>query len=551
MTKMFCYQCEQTANGTGCTQMGVCGKNPEVAAMQDLVRALVIGLSQYAHRARSLGKYCERLDFSTYEGLFATITNVNFDVNTLNTLCDRLAMEMSRAATLYTAACAENNLTPESLTCAAEIILPKTLEERLELAKAWSPEHRIEKFGPDIAGLYELIIDGIKGVGAYAYHAAELNVHDDAVAGYIHRALSTLAEGVTDPNVLLQLALDCGEINITVMALLDKANTSHYGHPEPTQVFLTPKRGKCILVSGHDLKILHELLKATDGMDINIYTHGEMLPANAYPELKKFKHLAGHYGTAWQNQRREFEQFPGPILMTTNCIQAPQKTYIDRIFTAGPVSFPGLKHLPEMQFKPLIDSAQACMGFLESVPEKTIMIGFAHNTVASVADVVLEAIKQGKIRHFFLIAGCDGAKPGRNYYTEFAEKVPKDAVILTLACGKFRFNTLDFGAIDGIPRLLDCGQCNDAYSAVQIATMLAGALNCTVNDLPLSFIISWYEQKATAVLLSLLYLGIQGIKLGPSLPAFLTPPLLNILVEKFKIAPIRTADEDLAECLAK
>ncbi len=552
MTAMFCYQCEQTAQGKGCTLGGVCGKTPQTAVMQDLLRALTVGISQYAHRARLLGKTSDEIDRLTYEFLFTTITNVNFDFEKINTMCDLAEKTMTHAAELYAAACAENCVQPEKMMGACELILPKSIDERMEMAFAWSPFHRIETLGADVAGLYELIIDGIKGVSAYAHHAAVLGYHDDEIAAYIHRAFSTLAELPSDTQVLLELALECGHINIRTMALLDQANTSKFGHPEPTQVRVTPKQGKCILVSGHDLKDLAAVLEATEGKGINVYTHGEMLPCNAYPQLKKYAHLVGHYGTAWQNQHQEFAAFPGAILMTTNCIQKPLPSYMDRIFTTGLVEFPDVKHLEYNHFKPLIDSALSQKGFeKDELPEKFIPIGFAHHAVMKVAPTVIEAVKSGAIKHFFLIGGCDGAKVGRNYYTEFAEKVPKNCVILTLACGKFRFNRLNFGNIGGIPRILDCGQCNDAYSAVLIATALAEAFKCQVNELPLSFIISWYEQKATAVLLSLLALGVQGIKLGPSLPAFLTPPVLEILVKTFNISPISTVDEDLKACLEK
>ena len=353
-----------------------------------------------------------------------------------------------------------------------------------------------------------------------------------------------------DVEALTGMALKVGEVNLRVMELLDKANTDTYGHPEPTVVRVTPLAGKAILVSGHDLKDLETLLKQTQGKGVNVYTHGEMLPCLAYPELKKYEHLVGNYGGAWQDQRKEFEAFPGAVLMTTNCIINPQESYKARIFTTGLVDWPGVQHLTDKDFSPVIEAALAAPGFVEDAKEETITIGFARNTVMSVAGKVIDAVKAGQIKHFFLIGGCDGAKPGRNYFTEFAEAVPDDCVILTLACGKYRFNKLDFGDIGGIPRLLDMGQCNDAYSAIQVAVALANAFECDVNDLPLSMILSWFEQKAVCILLTLLHLGIKGIKLGPSLPAFVGPNVLNVLVENFNIAPITTASEDLAETLA-
>jgi hydroxylamine reductase len=406
------------------------------------------------------------------------------------------------------------------------------------------------KFGDDIAGLQELLTYGIKGVSAYADHARLLGKEDDRVYGFFEEALDALTDPSPTVDKLFSLAMKCGEINLVVMELLDAANTGAYGNPVPTGVRVTPVKGKAILVSGHDLKDLAMLLEQTKDSGINIYTHGEMLPAHGYPELKKYKHLVGNYGGAWQDQAKEFDAFPGSILMTTNCIQAPRDNYKNRIFTTGLVAYPGVQHLPNGSFQPLIEAAQAAPGFVSDGPEQTILVGFGHNAVLGVADKVIDAVKAGQIKRFFLIGGCDGAKSGRNYYTKFAESVPKDCVILTLACGKFRFNKLEFGNIGGIPRLLDCGQCNDAYSAIKIAGALAQAFGCGVNDLPLSMILSWYEQKACAILLTLLYLGIKNIRLGPSLPAFVTPAVLNVLVEKFSIKPITTVEEDLKAALS-
>jgi hydroxylamine reductase len=386
-------------------------------------------------------------------------------------------------------------------------------------------------------------------MAAYADHALILGVEDDDVYAFFHEALDFLASDPTDVNALVGMALRVGEVNLKVMGMLDQANTGVYGHPEPTQVRVTPVAGKCICVSGHDLKDLEALLKQTEGKGINIYTHGEMLPCCAYPGLKKYKHLVGNYGGAWQDQQKEFEAFPGAILMTTNCIQKPRESYQNRIFTTGLVRWPGVKNIADGDFTPVIEAALAAPGFTQDEEPKTITIGFGHNTVMSVAGAVIDAVKAGKIRHFFLIGGCDGAKPGRNYYTDFAMAVPDDCLILTLACGKYRFNKLEFGDIGGIPRLLDMGQCNDAYSAIQVAVALAGAFNCGVNELPLSMILSWYEQKAVCILLTLLHLGIQDMRLGPSLPAFVGPNVLNVLVEKFGLKPITTAEEDLKAIL--
>ncbi|HUU91877.1 MAG TPA: hydroxylamine reductase, partial [Phycisphaerae bacterium] len=410
------------------------------------------------------------------------------------------------------------------------------------------------ELGDDIVGLQELITYGLKGAAAYADHARILGVADDEVFAAFNEILDALAENPDDVSELTAMALKVGELNLKVMALLDKANTGAYGHPEPTQVRVTPVAGKCILVSGHDLKDLKMLLEQTEGSGLNVYTHGEMLPCLAYPGLKKHKHLVGHYGGAWQEQREEFDAFPGPILMTTNCIQKPRDGYIGRIFTTGLAAWPGVAHIPagpngSKDFTPVIEAALAADGFAEDAEEKTITIGFARNAVMSVAESIVEAVKAGKIRRFFLIGGCDGAKPGRNYYTELARQVPRDCAILTLACGKFRFNKLDFGDIGGIPRLLDIGQCNDAHSAIQIAVALADAFECGVNDLPLSIVLSWYEQKAVAILLSLLHLGIENIRIGPSLPAFVPPNVLQTLVDNFNIMPITTPEDDLKAML--
>ena len=542
---MFCYQCEQTAKGTGCTVQGVCGKEPDVAALIDLMIYSLKGLSMYAHRLRQMGINDRETDIHTIEGLFTTITNVNFDKTRYEKLLKKSAQLKEKAKKLYEGACKKNEKPVEKLGGAAEWTPAENLEGLIRQGVEVTIEKRINSLGPDLAGLQELLTYGIKGMAAYADHAYILGQFDENVFGFFHEALNLLTKETPSADELVAASMKCGEMNIKVMELLDKANTGTYGHPVPTKVRVEPVKGKAILISGHDLKDLEELLKQTEGKGINVYTHGEMLPCHGYPGLNKYKHLVGNYGSAWQNQREEFDKFPGSILMTTNCIQKPRDTYINRIFTCGLVAWPNVKHISDRNFKPVIDAALEAEGFKEDGPDKFIMVGFGHNTVMGVADKVINAVKNGDIKHFFLIGGCDGAKPGRNYYTKFAEAVPKDSVILTLACGKYRFNKLDFGDIGGIPRLLDIGQCNDSYSAIQIAIALSKAFNCTVNELPLSLIISWYEQKAVVVLLSLLSLGIKNIRLGPSLPAFVTPDILNVLVEKFNIMPVTTVEEDM------
>ncbi|MHC4915620.1 MAG: hydroxylamine reductase [Planctomycetota bacterium] len=545
---MLCYQCEQTVGGKGCTKQGVCGKVPEVAALQDVLLHAVKGLSQYASRARELGVTDEGVNACSIKALFATVTNVNFDPESLEAMIRCVSGFKERAATLYAEAAAKAGKTVEKLTGPAEFEPADDLAGLAAQGEKLGLKARTAERGEETVALEELVTYGIKGLAAYAVHAMILEQTDDAVFGFVHGALARIAEGASAEE-LVGLAFKAGETNIRAMELLDAGNTETYGHPEPTEVRVSPVKGKAILVSGHDLKDLEELLKQTEGKGINVYTHGEMLPANAYPGLKKYAHLAGNYGSAWQNQREEFDAFPGAILMTTNCIQKPKDGYIGRIFTCGMVDWPGVVHVRNHEFGPVIDAALAAPGFAEDAPEKKIVVGFGRNAVLGVADKVIEAVKGGAIRHFFLVGGCDGAKPGRNYYTEFAQKVPDDCVILTLACGKYRFNKLDFGQIGGIPRLLDIGQCNDAYSAVKIALALADAFGTDVNGLPLSLVLSWYEQKAVAILLSLLHLGVKNIKIGPSLPAFVSPGVLNTLVEKFGIAPITTPEEDLKAIL--
>jgi len=545
---MFCYQCEQAAGGTGCATMGACGKDDETSDLQDLLVYVTKGVSQYAFRAAELGARNEAIDRFVIESLFTTVTNVNFDADRIEGMIREGVSFRDQARNFYEKACTGNGSNPESIHGPAIFEPASDRVELLKQAEAVGIEARNQVVGDDASGLEELILYGLKGTAAYADHALILGRFDDEVNVFFHECLDFLTRENTVEE-LTGMALKVGEVNLRVMELLDEANTGTYGHPEPTTVRTTPVKGKAILVSGHDLKDLELLLKQTEGKGVNIYTHGEMLPCHAYPELKKYDHLVGNYGGAWQDQRKEFDAFPGAVLMTTNCIQKPRDSYQGRIFTTGLVAWPGVSHVSDNDFSPVIDAALAAEGFGSDEEEKTITVGFGHNAVLGVADTVIEAVKNGDIRHFFLVGGCDGAKPGRNYYTEFAEKAPEDTVILTLACGKFRFNHLDLGTIRGLPRLLDVGQCNDAYSAIKIASALADAFETDVNSLPLSLILSWYEQKAVCILLTLLHLGITNIKLGPSLPAFVTPAVLQVLVDTFKIAPITTVDEDLAEIL--
>ncbi len=540
---MFCYQCEQTAKGQGCTKIGVCGKQPDTAALQDLLIFAQKGLAQVALAGREKGVADPGTGRFMAEAMFSTLTNVNFDPERIARLVQETVKKRDELKAKVTQA---GGQIPNSTAVSFEP--GKNLDEMV----AQGEEHGIlaEKDpDPDIHSLKQTLILGIKGISAYADHAAILGQEEDAVYQFIERALASAMRNDLGLEKWIELVLECGRVNVRTMELLDTANTGTYGHPVPTGVPLGAKKGKAVLVSGHDLKDLEILLKQTEGRGINIYTHGEMLPCHGYPELKKYPHFYGHYGTAWQNQLKEFPKFPGAILMTTNCIQKPQEVYKDNIFTTGLVGWPGVTHITDKDFTPVIEKALAMEGFTQDEDKGEVMVGFGRNAVLSVADKVIEAVKAGKIRHFFLVAGCDGAKPGRNYYTEFVEKVPQDCVVLTLACGKFRFFDKNLGNIGGIPRLLDVGQCNDAYSAVKIAMALADAFECGVNDLPLSMILSWYEQKAVAILLSLLALGIRDIRLGPSLPAFLSENVLNYLVENYNIKPISTPDDDLKAIL--
>ncbi|MCC7492161.1 MAG: hydroxylamine reductase [Fimbriimonadaceae bacterium] len=540
MDSMMCFQCEQADQGQGCQVVGVCGKDPLTANLQNALVLATKGLGAYAHRARQAGVVDHTADVAMLEALFTTVTNVNFDPADLATRI---------AAVVATRDALRARVGGDRLGGIADWVPASDLEALAEQGEEAGIEARQDEFGIDAASLQELLTYGLKGLAAYADHALVLGHEDDAVYAYCHEALAYLCGTEQSLDELLPLCLKCGEVNLRVMELLDTANTGTYGHPVPTPVRITPLAGKCILVSGHDLKDLELLLQQTAGLGINVYTHGEMLPAHGYPELKKYAHLVGNYGGAWQEQWDEFSDFPGAILMTTNCIQEPQAEYAERIFTSGLVQWPGVPHLGDGNFAPVIAAAQAAPGFTADGEDQTILVGFGHQTVLSVAGQVLDAVKSGALRHFFLIGGCDGAKPGRSYFTELAEQVPEDCLILTLACGKYRFNKHDFGTLGGLPRLLDMGQCNDAYSAIQVAVALANAVGCGVNDLPLSLVISWYEQKAVAILLTLLHLGIKNIRLGPSLPAFVSPAVLRVLVDNFALAPITTPENDLKAIL--
>ena len=548
MGNMFCYQCEQSFQGQGCSTVGVCGKDSLTAGMQDILVHLTLGIGQYASRARALGAKNRDIDVFVLKALFTSVTNVNFDSGKVSALIGKAVAVRATARALYEEACAKAGKTAETLTGPAVFALAEDTMGRWRQSQEIGLEARKKERGDTLTGLEELVLYGLKGAAAYADHALVLGKESDTVFGFFHEVLDFL----TQPHAVedyLTMALRVGQSNLEVMGLLDAANTGAFGHPTPTAVRITPKQGKAILVSGHDFSDLKVLLEQTKDSGIQIYTHGEMLPAHGYPELKKYPHLAGNYGGAWQDQAIEFDAFPGAILMTTNCIQTPLPSYINRLFTTGLVAFPGVKHVPNGDFAQVISAALAAPGFSEEEPAKTITVGFGHKAMLGVADKIVDAVKAGAIRHFFLIGGCDGARPGRNYYTRLAEQVPKDCVVLTLACGKYRFNKLDFGNIGGIPRLLDIGQCNDAYSAIQIAVALSKAFNTDVNHLPLSMVVSWYEQKAVAILLTLLHLGIRNIRLGPTLPSFLTKPAIDVLAKTFGIAPITTPEADLKTIL--
>ncbi len=541
---MFCYQCEQAAKGVGCTILGVCGKDDKTNKMQDILIYQLKRIGFYYYQARQYGLTDPEIDHFIIKSLFTTVTNVNFDAEDIHKRIKTSSKLLKKAISMAETT-AKKNKTELQQIGIKDIDIPSKIDDLVKIAEEVSIPALKQLYGEDLTGIMELLLYGLKGTAAYAHHAEVLGFEDKSVYDFFAKVLYYLADKHPTIEVAFGLCLECGEINFRVMGLLDKAHTTTYGNPVPTKVRITPIKGKAIVVSGHDLKDLEELLKQTEGKGISIYTHGEMLPAHGYPALKQYKHLVGNYGGAWQDQQKEFDAFPGSILMTTNCIQKPKPSYIDRIFTCGLVQFPGVKHIKDRDFTPLIEAALRAPGFAADEPEKYITVGFAHNAILQAAPKVVEAVKKREIRHFFLIGGCDGAKSGRNYYTELAQKIPDDCIILTLACGKYRFNKLDFGDINGIPRLLDCGQCNDAYSAIQVAIALSKAFEVSVNELPLSLVLSWYEQKAVCILLTLLYLGIKNIRIGPSLPAFITPNVLKVLVEKFNIQPITTPEQDL------
>lgn len=543
--KMFCYQCEQTMGGKGCTRVGVCGKTADVAALQDLLIHTLKGVSIAAVAGRQVNISDPETNRFTCMALFSTLTNVEFDPYRFEDLLADSIEHRDKMILRVKAAGGKINSTSDAVTLKLKPSLAGMIKQGGQYGLMADPN-----VDPDIRSLQHLLLYGIKGMGAYTDHAAEHGQEDEANYEFVHRGMAALTDNTKDMNALLGLVLECGEKNIRAMELLNIGNTQAYGHPVPTEVPLGAKKGKAILVSGHDLIDLEAVLKATEGKGIYVYTHGEMLPSHGYPKLKKqFPHFYGHYGTAWQNQKKEFDQFPGAILMTSNCIQKPRKTYKKNIFTTGTVGWPGVAHINKNNLKPLIDKAQELDGYKEDVEGMKILVGFGHKSVLDVADKIVAGVNDKSIRHFFLVGGCDGVKKSRNYYTEFVEKTPDDTLVLTLACGKFKFFKQQLGDINGIPRLLDVGQCNDAYSAVQIAVALSKAFDTDVNGLPLSFVISWYEQKAVAILLSLLYLDIKDVRLGPTLPAFITPNVLNVLVKNYNLKPIDTPDNDLKAML--
>ena len=543
---MFCYQCEQTAGGKGCTKMGVCGKTPEVAALQDLLIYQIKGISCYAKELVEKGENVDKDIVSFIEDtLFTTLTNVNFDAD--------VHVEMLKKSQKIKEALRSKVGSIKNNTDHATYNLSETKAEMLKDAKKAGIMYD-QNLDPDIRSLRQTIIYGLKGISAYGHQARALGYYDDQVDNFYVRALEATTDDNLDVEELIRWTMRTGDMSVAVMKKLDEANTTVYKNPSPQKLNVHVKKGPFIIVSGHDLKDLDMLLKQTEGKGINIYTHGEMIPSHGYPELKKYPHLVGNFGGAWQDQQKEFDDIPGCILMTTNCLMRPRETYKDRIFTTSVVGWDGVKYIGKKEdgtkdFSEIIDKALELGGYKEDQEPHEILVGFGHHATLSHAETIVNAVKEGKIRHFFLIGGCDGARPGRNYYTEFAKKVPKDCVILTLACGKYRFNKLEFGEVAGLPRLLDVGQCNDAYSAVRIATALADAFDTDVNGLPLSLIISWYEQKAVADLLALLSLGIKGIYLGPTLPAFLSPNVLQYLVDTFDLRLISTPDDDLKSCL--
>jgi len=518
--------------------------------LQDLLIYTAKAIAWTAHRARQLGVSDEEVNTNIFKLMFSTLTNVNFDVKRLQSLLKKGDALFEKLSALYHESCQHKNITPEVFNGVSRWRYTDNLSALINQAKLFEAMQKRKVVDKDVASLRSIILFGLKGVAAYADHAQILGFRKEEMDADYQSLLAYLAEDPTDINDLFAHALSVGELNYRTLALLNQANTETYGQPEPTKVRITPIKGKAIVVSGHDLKDLYTLLEQTKDKGINVYTHGEMLPAHAYPGLKKYKHLVGHFGSAWQNQQQEFPFFPGAILMTTNCIQEPALDYQARIFTSGLVAWPNVPHISNGDFTPVIEAALSATGFTEEGEEKTIMVGFGQHTVLNAANEIIGAVKQGAIKHFFLIGGCDGSKPERSYYTEFAQKVPKDCLILTLGCGKYKINRLELGSIGAFPRLLDMGQCNDAYSAIQVALALADAFKCSVNELPLSLVLSWYEQKAVAILLTLLHLGVKNIRLGPSLPAFVSPNVFKVLQDQFNLMPISTPEKDLGEILA-
>ncbi|EJO5348325.1 hydroxylamine reductase [Clostridium butyricum] len=542
---MFCYQCEQTAGGKGCTKSGVCGKTPEIANLQDLLIYELKGISCYAKAMIENGKTIDKNIVKFVEnGLFTTLTNVNFDAE----VHVKLLKESQKIKEIL-----RNEAPKKEYPDAAKYDLSDTKEEMLKDSVKAGIMYD-QNLDADIRSLRSTILYGLKGIAAYSHQARFIGYSDDEVDKFYFLGLESTTNDNLSLEDMIRMTMRAGDMSVQIMKLLDEANTSKYKDPSPQKVNINIKKGPFIIISGHDLRDLQMLLEQTEGKGINIYTHGEMLPAHGYPELKKYKHLVGNFGSAWQNQQSEFDGIPGCILMTTNCLMRPRETYKDRIFSTSVVGWDGIKHIEELEdgtkdFSEIINKSLELGGFKEDEDEKEILVGFGHNATLSHAQEIIDAVKEGKIKHFFLIGGCDGARSGRNYYTDFAKMVPEDCVILTLACGKYRFNKLDFGTVAGLPRLLDVGQCNDAYSAVRIATALADAFNTDVNSLPLTIVLSWYEQKAVADLLALLSLGIKGIYLGPTLPAFISPNVLQYLVDTFDIKPISTAEDDLKSAL--
>ncbi len=534
---MFCFQCEQTAGCTGCTRAGVCGKSAMTAMLQDTLTGALIALANTTTTACSnknsnhnpTAVLMDEINHLILEGLFTTITNVNFDDASIKDLTAQIRSAKENLSASY------------QISSTADY----------DMNNIWNADE-------DIRSLKSLILFGVRGMAAYAYHAMVLGYTDASLNQFFVTALSALSKD-WGMNELLPIVMEVGRFNLLCMELLDTANTESFGDPVPVTVSLTVEKGPFIVVTGHDLSDIKQLLEQTKDTGINIYTHGEMLPAHAYPELKKYPHLKGNFGTAWQNQQKEFAALPAPILFTTNCLMPPKSSYADRVFTTGSVQFPNTPYIKDenghKDFTLLIKKALELGGYSSDQHftgingGTSVMTGFAKNAVLSSAGEIVDAVKSGAIRHFFLVAGCDGARSGRNYYTEFVKQTPADSIVLTLACGKYRFNDLDLGTIGNFPRLMDMGQCNDAYSAIKVAVALADAFGCGVNDLPLSMILSWYEQKAVCILLTLLHLGIKNIKLGPTLPAFLSPNVLNYLVEHFSIAPVTTPEADLKEIL--